>query len=75
MGAARARRGDRRMIWIILWIVIGIVVLAALVLLGLRGSRRADPFGRSPEEILKRRYARGEIDREEFLRRIEELRK
>lgn len=61
--------------WIALWILIGIVVFAALVLLGLRGSRWADPFGRSPEEALKRRYARGEIDKEEYQRRLDELRK
>jgi uncharacterized membrane protein len=60
---------------IALWILIGVVVFAALILLGLRGSLRADPFGNSPEEILKRRYTRGEIDREGFRRRIDELRK
>jgi uncharacterized membrane protein len=30
---------------------------------------------RTPETILKRRYARGEVDREEYERRLTDLRK
>ena len=33
------------------------------------------PRDESPEEILKRRYARGEISREEYERMLEEVRR
>lgn len=37
------------------------------------GSSRRDE--ETPEEILKRRYARGEIEREDYQRRLEDLRR
>lgn len=41
-----------------------------------QGSRvSAPPRDDSPEEILKRRYARGEIDDEEYRHKLEELRR
>ena len=33
------------------------------------------PLDETPEQILKRRYARGEIEREEYQRRLEDLRR
>jgi putative membrane protein len=60
-----------------LWWVVALGVLA-LVLWGFARSAGppAPPGGDpSPEAILKARYARGEIDREEYERRLSDLRK
>ena len=55
--------------WIILIVFMGWLVLRV-------GSRPRDvqQERRTPEEILRERFARGEIDTEEFQRRIEVLR-
>ena len=62
--------------WMVLWWVAGIIVLVLLVRLvaGSSGgfSRREDE---TPEQILKRRYAKGEIDSEEYQRRLADLRR
>lgn len=62
--------------WMALWWVLGLAVLVLLVRLvvrdGVGSSGRTDD---SPEQILKRRYARGEIEREEYQRRLEDLRR
>jgi putative membrane protein len=62
--------------WMVLWWVAGIVVLVLVVrvVVGSLGG----PFVRgdeTPEQILKRRYAKGEIEREEYQRRLEDLRR
>jgi putative membrane protein len=58
--------------------VIGFIVLAAalgLVIWSGRMPRRpSGTTAEAPEEILRRRYARGEIDVAEFRRRLDELR-
>jgi putative membrane protein len=57
------------------WLVMGLVWLVPLVVVGLvllllpRGLPRVD----SPEEILDRRYARGELDVDEYRRVRAEL--
>jgi putative membrane protein len=58
------------------WGLFCIVVIGAVVWLlakGLPGrpARREDP----PEVVLKRRYARGELSREEYEQRLADLRK
>jgi len=62
--------------WMVLWWAFG---LAVLVLFVWMVGRVAGGFpGRgddTPEQILKRRYARGEIDREEYQRRLDDLRR
>jgi putative membrane protein len=62
--------------WMVLWWVAGIIVLVLFVRLvaGSTGgfSRRDDE---TPEQILKRRYAKGEIDSEEYQRRLADLRR
>jgi putative membrane protein len=60
----------------VLWWLVAIVVLVLVVRL-VAGSL-ASPGSRadeSPEQILKRRYAKGEIEREEYQRRLEDLRR
>jgi putative membrane protein len=62
--------------WMALWWLAAIVVLVLVVRL-VAGSL-ASPGSRadeSPEQILKRRYAKGEIEREEYQRRLEDLRR
>jgi putative membrane protein len=61
------------------WWMMGIGLLFWLVLLGLAvwfivrasGQERAEPRGDAAEEILRRRFAAGEIDAEEYERRLE----
>ncbi len=52
---------------------IALVLLLVWALVARRGTtvREGDP----PELILKRRYARGEMDRDEYERRLTDLRK
>jgi len=54
-----------------------IAVLAVVVWLIVRttGPRAAEPRGDSAEEVLRRRFAAGEIDAEEYDRRLELLRR
>ena len=62
--------------WMVLWWGAGIIVLVLLVRLvaGSTGgfSRRDDE---TPEQILKRRYAKGEIDSEEYQHCLADLRR
>jgi uncharacterized membrane protein len=37
-------------------------------------SRTGNGASESPQEILKRRYARGEIDKDEYEKRLQDLR-
>ena len=61
----------------VLWWLFGIVLLVALIWAVARaaGSSVRGPRDESPETILKRRYARGEFDREEYERRLADLRR
>jgi putative membrane protein len=63
--------------WMWLWWIIGLGVLILLVwavarAAGTSGSGHPED---SPETLLKRRYARGEIDRDEYESRLSDLRK
>jgi len=64
--------------WLLWLVVIVAVVLAVLfvarVAAGSRGAS-APSRGESAEEILRRRYARGEIDREDYQRMLADLRR
>ncbi len=53
---------------IVFWIVL--IALVAFALMGLTGSRRGNGAGPSKNalDILKERYARGEIDKDEYER-------
>lgn len=56
------------------WILLIVIVVLGIRFFTGRGGAQA---GRreSPEEILKRRYANGEIDREEYERMMSDLRR
>jgi putative membrane protein len=57
------------------WILIIALIIVAVIWLARSSSGRAGPASRgaTAEEILKQRYARGEIDEEEYHRRLEGL--
>lgn len=63
------------MMWMLLWGLVGLALLGlavvGIVTMVRRSDRDADrvPQVESPEEVLKRRYAAGEIDEDEFLTR------
>lgn len=68
--------GTEHMVGMWLWWAIGIGVIVAIVwLLARTSSSTGGNAGQSAEEILKRRYAKGEIDKDEYNRRLEDLRK
>ena len=61
--------------WMVLWWVAGIVVLVLFVRLVAAAGGFSPRGDETPEQILKRRYAKGEIEREEYQRRLEDLRR
>lgn len=63
-------------LWMLLWLVVLVLVaVAAWKVIGMAADGEGAGRGReSALQILERRYARGEIDREEFERRKRDLR-
>lgn len=63
--------------WMPLAWVLGLALLIALawVILRTTGAFPGRSTEENPEQILKRRYARGEIDREEYERRLADIRR
>ncbi len=62
----------------VLWTLVIVAVVIVLVLFVARSggsSQRPRSLSDSPEEILKKRYARGEIDRDEYEQRLNDLRR
>jgi len=57
------------LVWVLL--IVGIIALVKWLVTGTRGAPPA--AGRSALEILQERYARGEIDREEYRQKREDL--
>jgi len=67
---------DSHMGWMWFAWPLGIVLLIVLIWALARGAAPPSrPDGESPEAILERRYARGEIDEEEYHRRLSDLRR
>jgi putative membrane protein len=63
-------------LWMVFWWILGIVVLVVIVrLVAGAGGGFPSRSEETPEQILKRRYAKGEIDREEYQRRLDDLRR
>ena len=67
--------GDGHMGWMALWWIVGALAVAAVVWALLRSAGGTASKSESPEEALKRRYAKGEIDDKTYKRMLEELRK
>ena len=61
------------LVWIPL-IILVVVVLSRLAGAS-KGSGLQPPSRETPEEVLKTRYARGEIDRDEYEQNLEDLRR
>jgi putative membrane protein len=61
--------------WLFWLLIIVVVVVLARWLMAQGGSSRPPAMDESPEQILKRRYARGELNKEEYEQRLVELRK
>jgi len=57
------------------WILALALILLAVWVISRTMSRSDGTGAESPEERLKRRYADGEIDREEYETRLKDLRK
>jgi putative membrane protein len=63
-------------LWMIVWPIVGLVLLLVLLRGVLGVGRGATTEGTEPpEQILKRRYAKGEIEREEYQKRLQDLRR
>ena len=62
---------------ILFWVLViaGIVAVVRWLTAGTsrRGQDKSPSTDKTPAEMLRDRYARGEIDREEFLQRLEDL--
>jgi putative membrane protein len=60
----------------LLWLVVGVIVVWLLVrgLIALERPRTDSAHREEPEEILRARFARGEIDAEEYEHRLTLLR-
>ena len=74
-GYGWSQGGAFGMIWMLLWwvlIILGIVLLAKWLFRGSQGGGSHAPGNRALE-ILRERYARGEIDKKEFEERKRDL--
>jgi putative membrane protein len=67
--------GDWHMGWMAIWWFLGAAVIAAIVWAAVKFARGPGSPADSPEAILKRRYAKGEIDQQTYERMLGELRR
>ncbi len=62
--------------WMWLSWIVGLGLLLLFIWVVARAAGASSPGGDdSPETLLKRRYARGEVDQEEYERRLSDLRR
>jgi len=75
MGYHHMMGGGMGIVMIIFWIVLlgAFILLISGVLNGIRTSQKNDGETTSPLEILKQRYARGEIDKVEYENKRQDL--
>lgn len=60
---------------VLFWVLVIVGVLAIIRQLGLGGNQSRDTQRKTPLEILQGRYARGEIEREEYEQKRSDLEK
>jgi putative membrane protein len=65
--------GGWHMGWMAIWWLLVPLMLAAAGWTVMRGGRGTNKAPESPEHILKRRYASGELDRDAYLRMLSDL--
>ena len=63
------------MIWMATWLSIVAGLVGSLIWFFWTNSQSQSESGESAETILKQRYAKGEIETEEYERRLSELKK
>jgi uncharacterized membrane protein len=56
-----------------IWWFLAPALIALFIWVLLRNGRGPRTLSESPEEVLKRRYAQGEIDRETYLRMLSDM--
>ena len=61
--------------WMAIWWILGAALFGAVVWALVKSARGPAGPKESPAEILRRRYAKGEIDKQTYERMLEELRK
>jgi putative membrane protein len=61
--------------WMWLTPIVFLVLVGLAVWMGLRSLGTGAGTSQTPEEILKTRYAKGEIDRDEYRQRLSDLKK
>ncbi|GAA3308973.1 hypothetical protein GCM10020219_011460 [Nonomuraea dietziae] len=66
---------EYRMIRLLVILLVIVIVVLVLMMIRMRPSppKKQPPQQESPREILKRRYAAGKIDEDEYLRRMSGL--
>jgi uncharacterized membrane protein len=63
------------MIWMTVYWILGIALVAGVLWLFFNPAWRTTERGEPPETTLKRRYASGEINSEEYERKLADLRR
>jgi putative membrane protein len=58
--------------WIWFWVIVAIILI--LVLSSRRGGYRGREYRDTAEDIVRQRYARGEINKEQFEQLLQDLR-
>ena len=51
-----------------------LAIVGVVIYLMMRSMKKAEPPRETPQELLKKRFARGEIEREEYERAMKDLR-
>lgn len=61
--------GGMWLFWLVVFVIVGLAIHFAV-----RSMKRSEPPHESAEEILKKRYARGELERDEYEKAMKDLR-
>lgn len=76
MGGMNGMMGGFGLLWVIVWVAIIALIVWGVVQLaqGQQGGGQPEQRSDTAEETLRQRFARGEIDREEYERSLATLR-